>query len=402
MAPERKPIRRLTRQQLYELIWSQPMRTLASQFSISDVAIAKACRNADIPVPPRGYWAKLLAGQAADQPPLPSRGLGKSDQVIFGGARWQRNTWPEVDFTKPLPPAPQFPDDINAIRELVQKRVGKVTVPKTLSNTHGEISRLLQDDQERLEKQKASLYVPSWEKPRFESTTDQRRLRILNAIFLSVGRYGCTSSAKGKEDLDISVCVGDTNVNFTLDVLARSRRSTASEASASRLHREDLRLAITTWREDTSVRNAWQDDEQGTLESKATQIVVEMIIAGELLHRESELRHHRWLVERKDQLEKEALEKKAAQVQKERERLTKLEAARVTRLLDQATALRQAREIRAFVDEVRQVIRSSGAPIDSGEFDSWSEWALSQANRIDPTLNGAFSSTMDDSDPLAD
>ncbi len=47
--------RSFTRQELYDLVWSQPMRTLASQFGVSDVALAKTCRNHDIPIPPRGY-----------------------------------------------------------------------------------------------------------------------------------------------------------------------------------------------------------------------------------------------------------------------------------------------------------------------------------------------------------
>ena len=46
---------RLTREQLYELVWSEAMQRLAKQIGISDVAIAKHCRRMDIPVPERGY-----------------------------------------------------------------------------------------------------------------------------------------------------------------------------------------------------------------------------------------------------------------------------------------------------------------------------------------------------------
>jgi hypothetical protein len=54
-----------TRQQLYELVWSGPMTTLAKTLAISGVGLAKACRRGDIPVPPRGYWARLNAGPRA-------------------------------------------------------------------------------------------------------------------------------------------------------------------------------------------------------------------------------------------------------------------------------------------------------------------------------------------------
>ena len=56
----------LSRQALYDLAWSTPMSTLAKDFGISDVALAKRCRAVDVPVPPRGYWARKAAGQ----PPL--------------------------------------------------------------------------------------------------------------------------------------------------------------------------------------------------------------------------------------------------------------------------------------------------------------------------------------------
>jgi hypothetical protein len=40
---------RLTRSELHNLVWSQPMQRLAKQFGVSDVALAKACRRAEIP-----------------------------------------------------------------------------------------------------------------------------------------------------------------------------------------------------------------------------------------------------------------------------------------------------------------------------------------------------------------
>ena len=61
----------LTRKELYELAWSKPMTELARDFGISDVALAKRCRNLRVPVPGRGYWARVAAGQTPDRPVLP-------------------------------------------------------------------------------------------------------------------------------------------------------------------------------------------------------------------------------------------------------------------------------------------------------------------------------------------
>ena len=61
----------LPRSKLYELVWSKPVRDVAAEFGISDVALAKRCRAIKIPLPPRGYWARVAAGQKPRRPPLP-------------------------------------------------------------------------------------------------------------------------------------------------------------------------------------------------------------------------------------------------------------------------------------------------------------------------------------------
>jgi hypothetical protein len=63
---------RYNRKELYSKVWKFPMRVLAKEFGVSDVALAKTCKKLHIPVPGRGYWAKKAADQAVDpRPPLP-------------------------------------------------------------------------------------------------------------------------------------------------------------------------------------------------------------------------------------------------------------------------------------------------------------------------------------------
>jgi hypothetical protein len=69
----------LSREDLHELVWSKPMRELAKDFNISDVALAKRCRGLGIPVPGRGYWARIDAGQTPYRPKLPERESEWSD-----------------------------------------------------------------------------------------------------------------------------------------------------------------------------------------------------------------------------------------------------------------------------------------------------------------------------------
>ena len=75
---------RLTRKALYDLVWSEPMKTLSARFEISDVALKKTCARAGLPTPERGYWAKKDAGKETFQAAFPSRPPGMDDEIEIG------------------------------------------------------------------------------------------------------------------------------------------------------------------------------------------------------------------------------------------------------------------------------------------------------------------------------
>lgn len=60
------------REKLYEEVWSKPVVEVALQYGVSDVAIHKVCKSLNVPAPPRGYWAKLRAGEKVEKIPLPA------------------------------------------------------------------------------------------------------------------------------------------------------------------------------------------------------------------------------------------------------------------------------------------------------------------------------------------
>ena len=49
----------ISREALYELVWSKPMTHVAKDLGISDVMLGKMCKEQLVPKPPRGYWANL-------------------------------------------------------------------------------------------------------------------------------------------------------------------------------------------------------------------------------------------------------------------------------------------------------------------------------------------------------
>jgi hypothetical protein len=48
----------VTKEELNSLVWSKPLREVASQFGISDVSVKKACKRLGVSTPTRGHWLK--------------------------------------------------------------------------------------------------------------------------------------------------------------------------------------------------------------------------------------------------------------------------------------------------------------------------------------------------------
>jgi hypothetical protein len=72
---------KLTRKELYDLVWSEPMTTICKRFEISDNGLRKHCKLMNIPTPHNGYWAKLQYGKEVEKTPLPNDYEGKKQDV---------------------------------------------------------------------------------------------------------------------------------------------------------------------------------------------------------------------------------------------------------------------------------------------------------------------------------
>lgn len=61
----------VTREDLYRLVWNEPMLKVAARFGVSSSYMARVCTVLNVPRPERGYWAKLAVGKVSPQPKLP-------------------------------------------------------------------------------------------------------------------------------------------------------------------------------------------------------------------------------------------------------------------------------------------------------------------------------------------
>ncbi len=371
--------KRVEREALYDLVWSEPVRTVAARFQISDVALKKACQRASIPTPDRGYWAKREAGKTVTKIALPPRAPGHSNVVTFGHSSYWYPNWTAEELAAPLPPEPKFPEPIDAVRARVERAVGKVKCTTKVMGWHPAIRKLLEKDEDRRKKAAASPYSFSWDEPVFTTDVEQRRLRILNALFLAVGRFNGKVTVRGREARDLSITFDRQHVVVALDLEQARRKPGPANLLAP------LRFSILKGFGSAEVRASWVDESSTPLENQLTSIAVELVVDAEVQLREGALHHHRWRAEQKARLEREEEERRLEATRKEAERREQEQRERLEALFKAADNYRRAEDIRGFVAKLTQRIGEAESRRNAA-FDQWAAWALEEANRIDPSV----------------
>ncbi|MBX5131258.1 hypothetical protein HJB80_00920 [Rhizobium lentis] len=381
----------IAREALYELVWTTPVKTLAAQHGISDVAFAKTCKQHNIPLPPRGHWAKLEAGKKVYRQPLPERALGMPRDVAFGASKWNYyGAAPGNLIGMELTPPRPFDETLAEVRAKLAKKVKKVSVRRDLSMAHPIIRKLLDADILRREKYLASPYRSLYDAPYFDSPFEQRRLRALNALFLCLEKNDVRVTSSGKNPHEFSVKVGLRDVMISIDDPKVERPSWYGGSDIAKAASSPLVVRINGGAAVEGIQTTWEDKSDDGIEAHLTDVAVNILVAGENSCREKEFSHYQWLVKHKADLIEWAKKDKEEAEKAERERRIKEEKQRLDRLLAEAKALREAEEIRAYVASVRKLNENAVDPVPEDDLRNWALWALEQADRIDPVRSRRF------------
>lgn len=160
----------VSRDELYRLVWSQPMTKIAEQYDVSGSYLARICSLLNVPRPARGYWAKLAVGKAPSQIPLPAPRPGDP-------LNWSK----ESEFVAPVKPrAPQRRNAEKKVR-IARKQVhGLVRGAKA----HFENSRAVDD----------GTYLKPYKKLLIDVTASQasldKSLQLANDLFNALESIG--------------------------------------------------------------------------------------------------------------------------------------------------------------------------------------------------------------------
>jgi hypothetical protein len=368
---------------LYDEVWKDPVRTVASRYGVSDVALAKICRKLKVPLPWSGYWAQVRAGQQVSRPPLPPVPVGVPSEIL---------SW-KLD-----PPAT---DGVRKERPPVERTI---VVPHKLQKPHAlvsEAARLLRGRQphDGLLSCRTTRCLDISVGP----ASLGRALRIMNALLRALEKRGLhvevtralANGVPGQTDGAPSnatrVQVADEWIQWGLTEKRTLVRERAPEPPRWLTGRE-LESWLWTNRPERKlvsngifelsivnaqylgVRTVWQDRKRKRVEDCLDEFIAHLYLAAEAV------KQHREELER---ARRQRQEEELCRFEREQER--RKEEARAREFEEELRCWRLARDAREYAAEIRGVLEQIGAehPHSSALARSLA-WIEGFAWRIDP------------------
>lgn len=359
---------KFTRAELYALVWAEPMIKVAEKYGVSGNGLAKACQKAGIPVPERGYWAKLQAGKPVKQPPLQPTPDGQPDTVTI--------TPPGPRYIKPTKP-----ESVQAKIDAELNTGAKVSVAKTLSSPHWGITQWIDENRKkrdlyRFEPNMLRLYTPL-EKDELV----RRQLLIMSTLFKAFETRGYTvkpgysynsASTIGRDDLNLEIHISELERQVRRELTQDERRSRGYYAPGQKWTHERVKTGQLILRARSAPyfcdKREWRESAAAPLEDKLQQILADIAGAFE----EGRLYRLR-------KAEDERRHREAEEVRYRQENDRKRESIRFKRLTLASDKYIQATKIRDLIAAVE-----SSTLGQHEQFSDWKAWALAQAEHIDP------------------
>ena len=371
--------RKLTREELYQLVWSKPATKLAEELGISDVAITKLCRRYGIPKPGPGYWRVLEAGHSKTTPPLPPPAEGVPDSIEI---------WAHPPQRKELQPLPSHTLDLIEKERLPANRI---PIPTDLENSHSVIRRAQAlfkkaqpDNYNRL-----AFSLFTMERPKLDITVSRdaldRTLRLLAALVQAIEARGY--QIKVHENRAQAVVNGE-HVSFSVKEKVNRSERTKKERAESREYERwkytptgELTLSISSWASGT--KSSWKDSRDQPLEGRLNEILIGILTHAAL----SPAARFAW---EENQRQQELLRQAAERHRLVEERRRYEHRMRREALATQFDLWAKSHELHVFLKECEKSFSLEAEPAAGAAEVRWLDWARQYADSLDPLKNGGL------------
>jgi hypothetical protein len=81
--------KRITREELFEAIWSTPISKLSSSWNVSSYRIVQACKELNVPKPEPLHWSLVHRGRQFERPSLPPTDVNTPAEAILKASQKQ-------------------------------------------------------------------------------------------------------------------------------------------------------------------------------------------------------------------------------------------------------------------------------------------------------------------------
>lgn len=361
---------RLSRRDLYDLVWAEPVTKVAGRYNLSDAGLRKICLKHRIPLPPRGYWAKLAAGKSVR--PIALAAVKVEADIVIRVAPAPSSVAYEIDI---------FQRAIDA-----EARCKPIAVPARLSRPHPATSIVIEKLKDTPDSYGAvHCAVPEAPLVRVSPASAARAARLIEALLRAFEARGFTlkdGDPRSHYDTNLNVVVDGFAFQVSLSERMRQIPYEMTPDEKQRQRRGHFvyipRCGYTATGEltltlggmyGTDIRHSWSDRASTRLEERLGEVVLSLrkaAIQRRIKREEDQRREARYQAE---------LQRRAAlraQVEAEQARIVQLEAA--------AAAWKRAEVIREYAN----ACAAAGLPEAATELRDWIAWARDQADRIDP------------------
>lgn len=343
-----------TRNELYDLIWSNPLSQVAKTYNLTDNDLRKRCKEFNIPIPYNGYWQKVKYNKPVKKEKLAPSSL---DQTITLAIREEGNILnldqsPLIVLTKEIQNDPKEP----------------LIVPESLIKPHKVI------EQTKLHwadfKKNSYNYDRSiqWLNIRVEPENQKRALLFMNALINLLSYRGHTIKVTDSETFAV---VDGIEINVSLREATKRVPPPADKSylSGDYVPVGDFILKVGRW----SSEKEWRDGKV-KLETLLARIMAWLELHA-VKEKESKERSRLWHLEWE--------EKKRVEQELKKQRDDEVKKVKV--LLDDADRFTKALQLRNYI-EARQ-LKAIQEDSMTTEFITWLAWANEKADWYDPLID---------------
>lgn len=373
--------RRVSRKELYALVWQKPMEQTAADLELSPKRLAILCHRVDVPIPTDEFWNKKKAGETVEAQDLPKQKPGVQDFVKIRVS--ERCVSPQSPVPDKSTPAESHRTPTLSAQEY-----------KTL---HPRIRFWVDEHKRNQAKQRREKNQeqndPSFDgwsmvdDPRIDLTArDIYRFQFTSLLLYAVEKAGGKTAKSPVTGKLLFLVDGEKLECTVVEKMTRSRSWSDPDAwSAYPEHHSGglystgfLRVEITTYM-NTARQIKWIETTEKKIETQLSNIVSEVIAAGPIL---AEMRRAREEQERQFEIER-------AQ-KREQQRLLQHDNERWSNFRRLASNWEECRRLRMFLDTLREKAESeSDAVVEGHTVAEWIAWAEDRLSQVDPAQRSA-------------